>query len=160
MSGLPGNPWLILPPNFNEARNTQDDAAQRVADQRANAARFCTATVVQNTTGSGEIRTTAAVLFPVTFAEEPTFAYGSGIAKGAGAHNPTGSAQVRAWARDSRGFYLGAFMTYKVDADGSAGSLQMLHHLSFSGVAFKDLPNEMLSALETFAPRKPWMGFD
>lgn len=153
------HPWVILPANFNQAQNTQDDLYQKRKDEAENAARFATASVAQITTGTGVIRGGSAVSFPITFTEEPAFTYGSGIAKGAGVNNPQGSAVVRAWSRDSRGFYLGAYMTFQVDGDGSPGSLQMVHHLNFSGIAFKDLPNEMLSALETFIPRKPWMGF-
>lgn len=146
---------------------SQNDVSRRAANKE-NAARPAVVEYIHQSTGVGQHRVKAALVFPVTFKTEPHFSFGSTVVNNPNHkiwHDPRGSSGIYAWQRDSRGYFTGALFWVhvamdKIDPGGAydgataytnanaylkANNQAIVeHHLSFSALAFKDLPTKTL----------------
>lgn len=142
------------------------DDAERRDTARENSARPAIAEHAYLSAGVGQQRVKEPLLFPVVFRTQPHFTFGSAVIKNPLPslwHDPVGMSGVWAWKRDTRGFFTGAFIWWRVDvyvlddADASGSqylhaqaSTKVQHFLAFSGIAFKDLPK---TSSDTLTPR-------
>jgi hypothetical protein len=153
--------------SFVEVENDADENRRSTAKE--NASRNAQVEVTYNQTGTGQKRVKEAIIFPVIFKNEPHFTSGSGVVSNPNSdvyHDPRGSSGVYAWKRDGRGYYTGAWVWVRIDMErkpistrtGQGASRQYMyqllagqlhtkvtHFLTFSAIAFKDLPTNTLS---------------
>lgn len=161
---------------MSDAFYTQDlkllENSLNLAHQRAtsheNSARPAVSEHTIISTGTGQTRVKSPILFSMHFREQPHFTSGCLTVKNPYPkvfHDPVGQTGVWAWKRDGKGYYVGAYVWWRVDSymldtvdlndSGAANpvpAMQVEHHLSFSAVGFKDLPKQGLTD-ETLTPR-------
>lgn len=138
---------------------TQQLAQQRREAHRENAARLASIVVSFETTGSGDLIPPQPVVFKVPFFEEPTVAYGSVLRRRPDAQFyrlPVSSGGVLRWQKNERGFVLGAFLYFGIQVGYAPGFIPsedtplarpvMLHHLTFTGPAYKRMSPEVADA--------------
>jgi hypothetical protein len=120
-----------------------------------NTARLAEAYGFFETTGWGEFAVEACHKFGLTFVEEPVVAYGYSIDEDEliELRYPRSFGFVYRWKQDTRGYYVGAWVAFVVDTLSPAliagvpteDPMYNLHHtFTFSGVALKDLPTDVL----------------
>ncbi len=153
---------IVLIANRDAAVGQANDIA-RNNTRMNNRNRHAVAEMTYLSTGTGQVRFAQPLDFPVRFRTEPQFATGSGVRSNPHAklwHDPRGSGGVRAWVRDKNGLYTGAYVWLRVDMDPiTPGSdlllppqdCQVVHYLTFMGIAVKDLPAD---GIENVKPRK------
>lgn len=156
---------------FHFVENSQDDDANRAKAAKENAARSAVAEMTYISTGVTQQRVKTPITFPVIFRTEPHLSTGSAVVKNPAPtewHDPVGHLGVWKWDRDPRGFFTGAFIWWRVEAyqavpilddegyeilDPPPPAMRVQHFMSFSGIAFKDLPTSSLDP--TLPPRTP-----
>jgi hypothetical protein len=134
-------------------------ANQRKEAHRENAARNATFTAVYETTGSGDLVPAQAVKFEMPFFSEPSMLSGATLVRLPDRRFyrlPQVTAAVLRWERNTRGFYIGAFMYYRVWCEQLPAALLapdlerplpvINHHLSFNGAAYKAMSREVNEA--------------
>jgi hypothetical protein len=147
---------------FHFIENALDSDTNRAKAARENAARSAVAEMTYVSTGVTQQRVKTALTFPVIFRTAPHLTTGSSVVANPKPniwHDPVGHVGVWKWDRDARGFYTGAFIWWRVEAypispilddelyevpDPVPPNMRVQHFLSFSGVAFKDLPTRSL----------------
>lgn len=117
--------------------------------QKENSARQARNVATWTTTGVGEVKVEKCFAFAATFIYEPIFT--SGYALDEDDDLVTGSfprayAGVYDWKRDTRGYYTGAWVFFVVTANGRPVNYTLHHHLSWQGMALKDLPAHLLES--------------
>lgn len=144
-------------------QSVAQDSAARV-QQQANAAQLTAYTYVQRTRDAGWRQ--IAVLFDVTFTDEPAFGYGASLVSVATTgYVPLGNAIVVRWAQDQRGHYTGAVVVvsvqvsaaaaFKFDARLPTGTDPLVahpvvaHHLTFSGMGLARTKADTTLAMQT-----------
>lgn len=99
-------------------------------------------------TGLGNIRATKELTFRLPFLYEPQFSYASAVVTLPSAFltDPHSSATVRKWVVNSKNSYTGAWLAFRVSSDDEDdvieqyySQVEILHFLTFSGVAYKPL---------------------
>jgi hypothetical protein len=156
---------------FHFVENSQDDDTNRAKASRENAARSAVAEMTYLTTGVTQTRVKTPIIFPVIFRTEPHLTTGSAVVRNPKPdlwHDPVGHIGVGKWERDARGNFIGAYLWWRVEAypiglildewgypifDPPPPPMRVQHFLSFSGVAFKDLPTSSLDP--KLPPRVP-----
>ena len=130
--------------------------AQVVRSQfEENSARDGTQRIVVSTTGVGTTQLVALQQFSNPFTVKPHIAYGSEITLMpdlAIYSAPACSGSVSRWERDERGFYIGCYLLVTVlvsSLTGSTPQCRALHHFSMSGIAFKDLGEDITNDLSS-----------
>jgi hypothetical protein len=154
--------------HFVELESDADE--NRRAAAKENTSRNAQVEITHIQTGIGQKRVAEALIFPVIFKTEPHFTCGSGVISNPNAdiwHDPRGSSGIYSWKRDGRGNYIGARIWVRLDMERKAGAaskspadtalkhlnqqraieakVKVEHFLTFSAIAFKDLPNKTLS---------------
>lgn len=132
--------------------------AQKRATARENSARQAISQHSIMSIGVGQKRLNSPLAFGVHFRDQPHFSSGCLTVKNPNSKqfaDPVGICGVWAWERDARGFYTGARIWWRVDAylldnvdvaDSGTTTpvtpvMRVQHDLTFSGIAFKDLPS-------------------
>lgn len=127
-----------------------------------NSSRLAQSYAVFDTTGWGEVAFDQCFLFDLTFIEPPVIAYGFGVGLVGGAEMnndqlvdtrfPRCSGGVYRYKTDKRGFYLGAYCFVTVDTKSPfiptampEPNYQISHWFTFTGIALKDLPADLLN---------------
>jgi hypothetical protein len=139
------NPWRAL--QAHEAR---------VRQVVGNSARLATAVGFIDTNGWGEFQNEDVIEFGVTYIEEPAMSYGYAIDGDdlVDLRFPRAWGGVYAWDRDTRGFYTGAYVFLIVDTKSvediadvptEIPSYHLNHYFTFSGIAMKTLPDDLLN---------------
>lgn len=110
--------------------------------------------------GIGQTRYADVIDFPIDFVTEPHFTTGSAVKRHPDPTNwwdPRGSAGVRSWQRSGNGLFTGARMWFRVDMDainatsGGTPAIEVIHYLTFTGIASKYVPSADL--YEDITPR-------
>jgi hypothetical protein len=148
------------------AWDEQRDYLDRVSGIAANGAKVGRSLHWLLSRGAGEMHFIQPIPFQLTFVNKPLFTSGVALATGqltSGAY-PVVSTGVFKWQGDSRGFYIGAWIwiavgfadtqlgtssTDAVDATARAAALNKLeleHHLSFEGLALRDINYDQMMA--------------
>jgi hypothetical protein len=154
--------------HFVEVDQSEERARQEAL--RENSTRPAVAEMAYISTGVGQMRVNAPLIFPVVFRNEPHLATGSGVASNPKPklwHDPIGHCGVTAWKRNGRGYFTGAWIWTRVevypigdilDAGGlvitnpTPPAVKVQHFLTFSGTAHKDLS---LTLPDDLNPRTP-----
>lgn len=116
--------------------------------------------------GVGDYNVDQPLTFQVTFVSEPFFTSGAAmVSLPAGATaTPWASATVRSWIRDTDGNYSGAYISLHVSApeldNDEGGSIDsrnyvMTHYLQFQALAYKNLGQANLTAIESLVVKTP-----
>lgn len=123
------------------------EAAQRQAGE--NSARMATCTGFVDSTGLGEAEYDDEIRFGVTYVEEPSVSYGHALSDDGPELEeglfPRCTGGVSRWRRDTRGFYIGCWPYVVVDAPDGAPAYVVNHYFTFSGIAMKILPDDLLA---------------
>jgi hypothetical protein len=156
---------------FHFVENAQDEDVNRAKAARENASRSAVAELTYLSTGVTQQRVKSPIAFPVIFRTEPHLSTGSAVVSNPDPnvwHDPVGHIGVWKWDRDARGFFIGAFIWWRVEAspivpilddelyeipDPEPPNMRVQHFMTFSGIAFKDLPTASLDP--TLPPRIP-----
>lgn len=133
---------------------SRSDDVSRADTLRQNSTRPASAEITYISNGVGQQRVHTPIIFPVIFRTEPHFTFGSAVIHNPNPkiwHDPIGQSGVYAWVRDSRGFFTGATIWVRVEVHPIvAGTALMVppvtcqHYLTFTGLAFKDIPSNSL----------------
>lgn len=136
-----------------EILRAQEDRVARRETDRENSARLAHSMHNLTSVGVGVTAPEDPILFSVTFLERPHFTQGSLIKNlPTGIEEviyPFGCATVLRWKRNVKGHYLGAWVALEVRMSFDYGSYQdlnkisMVHDLTFSGSAYKDLGDQV-----------------
>ena len=136
-----------------------DDLERRRAEierHRENSARMGYATAKFQTTGQGSFEFDERISFGLTFTEEPSANFGfetdlDDLEDALGRNDndvpplPIVTGYITTWDQDDRGFWTGAWYAARVwfpptDLIPVTAKVQVQHHLTFRGVAMKDVP--------------------
>lgn len=147
----------------NAGIKASESARKALENQRNNQAGPAVSEHQVKTTGVGNLRPADMIMFAVTFVQEPHFGYGSALTKHpdpARWFDPSATGLVRSWVQDHQGMYVGARISLRIviDADTAAEGtdfprVEMLHFLTFSGIAFKPL-TDIQPELGDMTPRQ------
>lgn len=130
----------------------QGSVAHRIS-QEENSARLAWSNHIVETRGAASRRLPEPILFEVGFTEPPHLATGVAIVDDPDPELgwvPEASSGVWLWERNVKGQYIGAYIYVLVR---SATPALIQHHLSFSGVAYKDLGQEANTEAQLLTPR-------
>jgi hypothetical protein len=112
-----------------------------------NSARPADSMIMFDSRSSGEIQHPDVLSFETTFVEEPVMSYGYRIDEEEGdelvvGQFPRCTGFVFDWRRNTKGFYLGAFVGVCIDVPtgSETPSYFITHYFRFQGIAIKDLP--------------------
>lgn len=126
---------------------TMDSARAREQQVRENSARLAESFVTVSTTGQGGYRFDNVSYFGVTFINRPYVAVAH-VVNDNDLTNPNqfpvASGGVWKWLTNERGFYTGAWLYVSVYCFGATPNYAMEHDFTFTGVAVKDLPEQLL----------------
>lgn len=141
----------------------QEGRTEQRETQRENSARLAYSVHTVHSAGVGVFVLGQAVDFDVTFLERPIFTQGALVREGGVVEDwfpPLGSASVTRWKRNTKGFYVGAWLTLEVRmvrVDGASAfdppKVKMAHDVVFMGSAYKDLGQDVAIESATVASR-------
>jgi hypothetical protein len=160
---------------FHFVEMETDADTDRAAAAKENASRNAQVEITYLQTGVGQKRIPETLIFPVIFKTQPHFTCGSGVVTNPNHdiwNDPRGTSGVVAWRCDSRGFFIGVRMWVHLAMDRkpitattsgdkakahqnqqlNPGKAKVEHFMTFSAVAFKDLPTNTVDPAMT--PRK------
>lgn len=136
--------------------------------QRTNAARLAFSCHHQASTGVGHFTIAEPIMFDLPFLTRPFFAQGAAVRvqpPRAEWGVPQGSASVYQWERNSKGHYVGAYVSLSVSLELLEGGfytqipgVEMVHDLVFIGVGYKDLGSEVATEAHLITPRPVGFG--
>lgn len=123
------------------------DARRQYLDaMRENSSRLATCFVTYTSQGWGEIVLPNVLMFTTTFTERPSVAYGVSVQSDTllpGSY-PRVTGGVAKWLRDGQGLYVGAWLWLIVEASSGVNHT-VVHDFTFTGVAFKTIPESLLA---------------
>ena len=126
----------------NPVMNILEARRGAIEQVRQNSSRLAQSFNSVETVGVGMIRLRSALIFDCSFIQKPIVGYGmtveSDLVEG---DFPSCSGGVTDWRRNSRGFYLGAYVYLVVTA---VEDPTIQHDFTFTGIAMKDLPEHLL----------------
>lgn len=121
---------------------------------RENTSRLANAHLTFTTHGWGEFKLPNVAYFKATFIEQPAVACGVALDgdKLISTRFPRVTAGVYRWLQDAKGNYIGAWVFFVVDTQNTYISTtvttdpgyDLIHYLSFTGIAGKVLPAHLL----------------
>ena len=142
---------------FVDLENRRGD----VERHRENSGRLAQVVARYHSSGQGSIEFTHRVDFGLTFITKPMMQYGSEIDlddlderldldynKNQSPPVPLTAGYVTSWDRNSRGYYVGAFVGARVyyppeDLIPRDFTVEVIHHYRFTTVAMKDVPVDL-----------------
>jgi hypothetical protein len=149
---------------------SQLSVVQNRERHRENAARFGTQYYTYFTEGTGELVPENFLLFQNPFVRRPYLGIGSEIVALPDLtvyKMPQATAGVLRWEQRPGGFFIGAYMYFIVEADlvdgvtnpGEAKLPAVLHHLTFTGLAYKQMSDDVNDGAldDTLIPLQPPM---
>ena len=156
---------------FYENALASQQRERAIQTQQINGARPATQILTQVSIGVGNFRLVEPLSFDVPFTDEPVFTQGAALQAHPSAtlwYDPVGVAGIRGWQRDDRGHFIGVFCYFSVtmqpvDVDlafTAYPEVTMIHNLVFFGVAYKPLPKEVRSEMETIEARPVMLGIN
>jgi hypothetical protein len=137
----------------------QDAANAARSAQAENGARWAVSSHTIETKGLTSARIADPVMFEAPFTQAPYISTGLAIRQDADPASgwiPQVSAGVWQWHRNTKGHYTGAYLFVHVGA-GAIGSV-LQHHFTFSGLAYKDLGQDVSTEAQLLAPRPVGFG--
>lgn len=145
-----------------DAQSSSLAQATREATTRENTTRRATSEFTIQQSGVGQVRLREPLVFPHIYIQPPHITTGSAVLanpKPAAWNDPRGTCGIYAWTQDGRGYYTGALIWTRVDADLRADytpadpseadnppAMKVKHYLSFSANAIKDIPTRGIPA--------------
>lgn len=147
---------------FFEVLLAQDTTTARRETQAANSARLALYRHTHASSGVGTVQVPTAIDFDVTFLERPHFTQGAVVKVSPDLaiwNLPIGTAGLWQWKRNTKGYYIGAYVYLDVRMETRNGDVldyphvEMLHDLLFSGVAYKDLGDAISTDAQMLTPR-------
>lgn len=157
--GTSGNWGVIVAGGFYDVLVAQEAATAVRAQQGENTSRWAVSLHVVETRGNVRMRATQPIVFETPFYEPPSVTTGVAIKKdfAPGAEwLPSGSAGIYQWQRNPKGHYTGAF--YFVAVSNVEAMSEIEHHFVFSGVAYKNLGQEVAADAQTLLVRPVGFG--
>lgn len=131
----------------------QEMHRSRVEQSAENSARLAWSVARVTSTGWGEFVMPAVVEFEVTFLEQPVVSYGYALNNDVlvATRYPRSCGFVERWQTNAKGFYTGCWIglvvetrTTNIDTLAAEPNYTLDHHFTFTGVAYKDLPQTLL----------------
>jgi len=144
---------------FFEVVRAQDATAQARATQAENSARWGVSQHVLDTRGSTSVRRQQPIMFETPFLSPPFVSTGAVIKKDFSpevAWVPETNAGVWQWHRNTRGHYTGAYVFLMVKTPQVQAEIE--HHFTFSGVAYKDLGEQVSTDAQLLQSRPVGFG--
>lgn len=144
---------------FYDVLVAQEAASAVRVQQGENTSRWAVSQHVVESRGSVHMRATQPIVFETPFYEAPAVMTGMAIKKDMALGSewiPAGSAGIYQWQRNTKGHYTGAYYFLAVTNVEAGSTIE--HHFMFSGVAYKNLGQEVAADAQSLLVRPVGFG--